>query len=134
MGPSRLEMLELQACTVHAERLLLRAGHVANERQPEIIGPLKDEVQRLVDSACEAASRSAIESERSRMAGEIHDGLAQSFLAVMMQARAARLGGRLAKQRLLKSLEQIESLAAAGLEESRRSVFALRSVRVESDG
>jgi signal transduction histidine kinase len=92
------------------------------------------EVQRLVDSACEAASRSAIQSERSRMAGEIHDGLAQSFLAVMMQARAARLGARMRKQHLLRFLEQIESLAAAGIEETRRSVFALRSASVERDG
>ena len=95
---------------------------------------LKHDVQRLVDSACEAASRSAIESERSRLASEIHDGLAQSFLAVMMQARAARLGGRLRRDRLLQFLEHIESLAAEGLEESRRSVFALRSICVESDG
>jgi signal transduction histidine kinase len=91
-------------------------------------------MQHLGDSASEAASRSAIEAERSRMAGEIHDGLAQTFLAVIMQARAARLGGRPRRQRLLQSLEEIESLAAGGLEEARRSVFALRSVFVESDG
>jgi len=88
----------------------------------------------MVDSASEAASRSAIEAERSRMAGEIHDGVAQAFLAVMMQARAARLGGRLYKQRLLQSLEQIESLAIGGVEEARRSVFALRSIVVEANG
>jgi signal transduction histidine kinase len=76
----------------------------------------------------------AIEAERARMAGEIHDGLAQSFLAVMVQARAARLGGRLPKQRVLQLLEQIESLAVDGLEEARRTVFALRSTCVESDG
>lgn len=91
-------------------------------------------MQHLGDSASEAASWSAIEAERSRMAGEIHDGLAQAFLAVIMQARAARLGGRLRKQRLLQSLEEIESLAVGGLEEARRSVFALRSIFVESDG
>ncbi|HEX6704115.1 MAG TPA: sensor histidine kinase [Albitalea sp.] len=91
-------------------------------------------MQRLIDSACEAASRSAIETERSRMAGEIHDGLAQAFLAVLMQARAARHGARLGRQRMLKFLEQIESLAAGGIEEVRRSVFALRSTCVESEG
>jgi signal transduction histidine kinase len=100
----------------------------------EDVAPVKLEVQRLVDRACEAASRSAIEAERARMAGEIHDGLAQAFLAVIVQARAARLGGRLGRERLLQFLEQIESLAAGGLEEARRSVFALRSIRVESDG
>ncbi|MDM0112322.1 GAF domain-containing sensor histidine kinase [Variovorax sp. J22R133] len=91
-------------------------------------------MQHLGHSASEAARRSAIEAERSRMAGEIHDGLAQAFLSVIMQARAARLGGRLRTQRLLQSIEEIESLAVGGLEEARRSVFALRSIFVESAG
>lgn len=91
-------------------------------------------MQHLSDSVREDASRSAIEAERSRMAGEIHDGLAQAFLAVILQARVARFGGRLRKQRLLQSLEEIESLAAGGLEEARRSVFALRSIFVETNG
>lgn len=91
-------------------------------------------MQRLGDSAREAASRSATEAERARLAGEIHDGLAQTFLAVIMQARAARLGGHGREQRLLQALEQIERLAAGGLEDARRSAFALRAIPVESDG
>jgi signal transduction histidine kinase len=91
-------------------------------------------MQHLGDSVSEAASRSAIEAERSRMAGEIHDGLAHAFLSIIMQTRVARLGGRVRKQHLLQTLEAIESLAAGGLEEARRSVFALRSIVVETDG
>jgi signal transduction histidine kinase len=121
--------------TVHAGRLLTIIDDGACRLRDDDCETVSTrDMQRLVDSACEAASRSAIEAERARMAGEIHDGLAQAFLAVMMQARAARLGGRLPKQRLLHLLEQIECLAAGGLEESRRSVFALRSTCVESDG
>ncbi|MGJ7506269.1 GAF domain-containing sensor histidine kinase [Variovorax sp. GT1P44] len=107
---------------LHAVRVLAQQAAVAIR------------MRHLGDSASEAASRSAIEAERSRMAGEIHDGLAQAFLAVVVQARVARLGGRQHKQRLLQSLEEIESLAAGGLEEARRSVFALRSIFVESEG
>ncbi|MDB5856828.1 MAG: putative signal transduction histidine kinase [Ramlibacter sp.] len=91
-------------------------------------------IQRLGDSAREAASQSAIEAERARLAGEIHDGVAQAFLAVIMQARIARLGDPPREQRLLNSLAQIESLAVVGLEEARRSVFALRSISVETGG
>lgn len=91
-------------------------------------------MQHLGDSVGEAASRSAIEAERSRMAGEIHDGLAHAFLSIIMQTRVARLGGRVQKQRLLQSLEVIESMAIGGLEEARRSVFALRSSFLEAKG
>jgi signal transduction histidine kinase len=93
-----------------------------------------DSADMSVDRFLETIARQAVESERARMAGEIHDGLAQAFLAVIMQARAARIGGRIGKQRLLKLLEEIEALAAGGLEDARRSVFALRSVWVESEG
>lgn len=91
-------------------------------------------MRHLGNGVTEAASRSAIEAERARMAGEIHDGVAQAFLAILMQARLARLGSRPQKQRLLRTLEEIESLAGGGLEDARRSVFALRSIFVESAG
>ncbi|CAN7766866.1 sensor histidine kinase [Cupriavidus necator] len=92
-------------------------------------------MQHLRNSACEATGRAVIEAERARMAGEIHDNLAQAFLAVIVHSRAARLGDcRTDTQRLLKSLDEIESAAIAGLEEARRSVFSLRSVQLERDG
>jgi signal transduction histidine kinase len=68
------------------------------------------------------------------MAGEIHDGLAQAFLGVMMQARAARISGNRPGRKVSQFLDRIEALAAEGLEEARRSVFALRSIAVENEG
>jgi len=82
----------------------------------------------------EATSKSATEAERARMAGEIHDGLAQAFLAVMMQARAAMIGGRARRGHVSQCLERIEAIAAEGLADARRSVFALRSTSIEDDG
>jgi signal transduction histidine kinase len=95
-------------------------------------------MKSLGDSARQAAIErervAATEAERARMAGEIHDGLAQAFLAVMMQARAARMSGNGRRRNASQFLDRIEALAAQGLEEARRSVFALRSIAVENEG
>jgi signal transduction histidine kinase len=67
----------------------------------------------------------AITEERNRMAREIHDTLAQGFMGILMQARAAR-------QVLDQSaevefhLDQIQALASQNLQEARRSVWNLR--------
>jgi signal transduction histidine kinase len=95
-------------------------------------------MKSLGDSARQAAIEhergAATEAERARMAGEIHDGLAQAFLAVMMQTRAARITGNKPGRKVSQFLDRIEALAAEGLEEARRSVFALRSIAVENEG
>jgi signal transduction histidine kinase len=82
----------------------------------------------------EKTSKAATEAERARVAGEIHDGLAQAFTGILMQARAARISTRYHRRDTSPFLERIESLAAGGLEEARRSLFALRSISVEHDG
>jgi signal transduction histidine kinase len=107
---------------VHAMRALAHQAAVA-------IG-----LQRQRENACRGESRAAVEAERTRMAGEIHDGIAQAFLAVLMQARAARLPVRRHGRAVLRFLDGIESAAADGLEEARRSAFALRSVPVARHG
>ena len=91
-------------------------------------------LETIVRHAIEIGGRAAVASERARMAGEIHDGLSQAFLAVIMRARAARLDERVRKRQLLQLLEEIEGLAACGLEEARRSVFALQSACIEKGG
>lgn len=111
-------------------------------RAREPVGWRRRTLHRLLDRASmkrqavvrEAASKSAIEAERARMADEIHDGVAPAFLAVMVQARAARIAGLPRKQDVARFLDQIEASAIQGLEEARRSVFALRTVAVERDG
>jgi signal transduction histidine kinase len=84
------------------------------------------------DETVSSLVKTAIEAERARMADEIHDGLAQAFIAVMMHARVARRDG--GRRRVLRCLEEIESAAALGLEEARRSVFGMRAVFVERGG
>jgi signal transduction histidine kinase len=72
--------------------------------------------------------------ERNRLAGEIHDALAQSFTGISMQLElaeeemAANEGGPLGNVRRAKEI------AKFGLAEARRSVFNLRSSAVRDAG
>ncbi|MDP1833079.1 MAG: two-component regulator propeller domain-containing protein [Geothrix sp.] len=79
-------------------------------------------------------ARSAVLAERNRMAREIHDHLAQGFTGVMLQLEAAeaklsRMQGDPAP--ILTRLEHARNLAAASLQEARRSVMTLRPRRPE---
>lgn len=67
----------------------------------------------------------AITEERNRMAREIHDTLAQGFMGILMQARAARqVASR--PEDVEFHLDQVQTLASQNLQEARRSVWNLR--------
>lgn len=73
-------------------------------------------------------ARSAVLDERNRMAREIHDHLAQGFTGVLLQLEAAE--ARLMRMEgdpepVLTRLGHARELAAASLQEARRSVMAL---------
>ena len=71
------------------------------------------------------AKQAAILGERNRMAGEIHDSLAQSFVGISMQLDAAEAAGSRAKG--IRHLQRANELAQFGLAEARRSVLSLRA-------
>ncbi len=74
----------------------------------------------------EQAKQSAISEERNRMAREIHDTLAQSFISIRMQLEAAtRLLSRKPEQAQA-CITFAQDLAKSGLAEARRSVWALQ--------
>lgn len=79
------------------------------------------ELTRLADEAQEAA----ILEERNRMAGEIHDTLAQAFTGVVMQLQAAERFLNSNPSQTQTCLSRAQSLAKTGLTEARRSVWAL---------
>src|SRR5246127_1119982 len=82
----------------------------------------------------QSAKRSAVLEERNRLAGEIHDSLAQSFTAVCMQlalaAEQTQNGGKAALGQIGRAIE----LAKFGLSEARRSALSLRSQIIEELG
>lgn len=82
----------------------------------------------------QSEARSAVLSERNRMAREIHDHLAQGFTGVLLQlesaeAKLTRMEGDPAP--VLTRLAHARNLAVASLQEARRSVMALRPRKPE---
>ena len=74
-------------------------------------------------------------AERNRLAGELHDTLAQSFLALLWQIESAEIA--LSKglvERAQASLQRIKGQARDGLKETRRAVQALRAGVLEDAG
>jgi signal transduction histidine kinase len=80
----------------------------------------------------ESAKRSAVLEERNRLAGEIHDSLAQSFTAVCMQLALA--AEETQNDAVLGQIGRAMELAKFGLCEARRSALSLQSQIIEQSG
>jgi signal transduction histidine kinase len=73
----------------------------------------------------------AVTEERSRLAREIHDTLAQSFAGILLHTEALSTSLPLGRRRSMRALSSIQRLAQSGLDEARRSVQALRPKALE---
>jgi signal transduction histidine kinase len=82
----------------------------------------------------QSAKRSAVLEERNRLAGEIHDSLAQSFAAICMQLAFAAEETQNNGKALLGQIGRAIELAKFGLSEARRSALSLRSQIIEESG
>ena len=80
------------------------------------------------------ARQSAVLEERNRLAGEIHDSLAQSFAGISMQLFAAQEVIQTTDENSLGYIERANDLARFGLAEARRSALSLRSDVIEESG
>lgn len=74
----------------------------------------------------------AILEERNRMAREIHDTLAQSFMGILLQLQAAERLSVKRPEKASQSLQEAQELAREGLQEARRSVLNLRPTILEN--
>jgi predicted ATPase/signal transduction histidine kinase len=81
-----------------------------------------------------AARESAVLGERNRLAGEIHDSLAQSFAGISMQLSAAARAMVRKSKDARNHVERANELARFGLSEARRSALSLRSNLIEELG
>jgi signal transduction histidine kinase len=113
-----------------AEKREFRPEEIEIARELESQAVLAIHVTRLA----KAARQSAVLEERNRLAGEIHDGLAQTFTAICMQLGvaqeelAANLGDPLCR------IRRAVELANLGLAEARRSAHSLRLSTVHQSG
>lgn len=81
-----------------------------------------------------AARQSAVLEERSRLAGEIHDGLAQSFTAICMQLGVSKEELALNQGDPLGRIQRAVELAKLGLAEARRAAHNLRLSTADKSG
>src|SRR5207253_4379039 len=73
------------------------------------------------------ARQSAVLEERNRLAGEIHDSLAQNFAGISMQLLVATEAMQMKNKDALGHVERATDIARFGLSEARRSALSLRS-------
>jgi PAS domain S-box-containing protein len=81
-----------------------------------------------------AREREAFLEEKTRLAGEIHDSLAQSFTGIAMQLGMAKYVLTDRDNELFNYVERANDLAQFGLAEARRSVMSLQSKIVKDSG
>ncbi|WP_188191635.1 histidine kinase [Nonomuraea sp. SYSU D8015] len=99
------------------------AEHDKRRRLVERLRAAMDENADLHARLIDQARRAGVLDERHRMAGEIHDTVAQDLVALMGQLDAARRAVQ--DPARLRHLDQAAELARRGLAEARRSVRAL---------
>ena len=85
-------------------------------------------------AAVAQARQSAVLAERNRLAGEIHDGLAQVFTVICMQLGVAEEELSAKEGDPLCSVQRALELASFGLAEARRFAHKLRSNSVDEFG
>ncbi|GAA0274286.1 sensor histidine kinase [Cryptosporangium japonicum] len=99
---------------------------VTNQRLEETLAENRGLQSQLIGQAREAG----VMDERARLAGEIHDTLAQALTGIIRQLEAAERGGELAPGPR-PHLDLTAELARDGLAEARRSLRALRPGQLE---
>jgi signal transduction histidine kinase len=80
------------------------------------------------------AKQSGVLEERNRLAGEIHDSLAQFFTGISMQLGVAREVFKAGSGNIMSYVERASDLAQFGLSEARRSAFSLKPTIIEESG
>ena len=81
-----------------------------------------------------AARQSAVLEERNKLAGEIHDTLAQFFTGISMQLGVALEVIKAGSTNILGYIERGLELSQFGLGEARRSAFSLQPTVIEENG
>jgi signal transduction histidine kinase len=113
-----------------AEHREFRPEEIEIARALESQAALAVQVTRLA----KAAKQAAIREERARLAGEIHDGLAQSFTAICMQLGVAEQELSANEGDPISRIQRALELANFGLAEARRCSHSLRPSTIEELG
>jgi signal transduction histidine kinase len=130
LGVKTLLVIPLNLATQLIGCLVFRFQEDREFRPEEIEIALAHENQAAlaiqVTRLAKAARQSAVLKERTRLAGEIHDGLAQSFTAICMQLGAAKEELSSKEGDPLCRIQRAVELAGLGLAEARHFAHELR--------
>jgi len=85
-----------------------------------------EELEAARDELARAERQAGVLEERQRLAGEIHDTLAQGFTSVVLHLEAAEQALDRDPPSVRQHIDQARSAAREGLSEARRFVWALR--------
>ena len=107
-------------------RWIMRIIHESRQRQR-----LLDELAAARNELAEAHRQAGIRSERERLAGEIHDTLAQGFASLLLLTRAIRPLVRTSPEKVDALLDTAEKTAQENLDEARALVGALQPAALE---
>ena len=113
-----------------------RPGTAVAERTCTLLEAVSDQVGlalRTVQLAAEGRELAVLE-ERTRLAREIHDTLAQQLTAIVLQLEAAEAYVRRDTGRTASLVITARDLARSALQEARRSVWNLRPAPLEATG
>jgi len=113
-----------------------RPGTHLAERTRTLLGAVSDQVGlalRTVQLATEGRDLAVLE-ERTRLAREIHDTLAQQLTAIVLQLEAAEAFVERSPGRAASVVVAARDLARSALQEARRSVWNLRPAPLEATG
>jgi signal transduction histidine kinase len=104
-------------------------GHQHTESQLELGHALATQLALALQlgELSERAKSAAVLAERTRLARDIHDTLAQGFLGVLLHLETARRTMRTDPGKADRAIEQARGLAHTSLNEARRSVGMLRA-------
>jgi signal transduction histidine kinase len=104
-------------------------------RQIEIVLGSERRARRLAEEQLEAANAelrlAAVTRERLRLARDLHDTLAQSVLALLMQVRLIADLVRNRPQQVLAELGKAEDAAVQALDRARKAIARIRSPEME---
>lgn len=95
---------------------------------------LKKQVARQSVQIARQLEQQAITDERQRMARELHDTLDQHLAGIQIQLNAVEAWGKNAPAGIMKALLSAKAMLQHSRDETRRSVFELRSQALEKYG
>jgi signal transduction histidine kinase len=115
--------------------LLINGWVTRIAEQSEQRADLIDELDRTRTELARVSRAAGMAAERERLAGEIHDTLAQGFISILMLLQAAQAGlpedGGAPGSPVRRQLELAEASAREGLAEARSLVDALAPVALQ---